>query len=146
MSGASNEPTDGVSVFHMDFHLFKNAEYLETPMDYADTINNSSLFPNLTWILPPQSAFKSYSTWLRKTYRARRQDIFNQDYRFSDTMYFNFGIGGRVDPTDGTVKTFRHPNCVWLRRTLDDREQPVEVDLENQNELANASANETSLS
>ena len=108
--------------------LFKNAEYLETPIDYADTINNSSLFPRLTWILPPQSAFKSYSTWLRKKYRARSQDIFKQDYRFSDTMYFNFGIGENVDPTDGIVKTFRHPNCVWLRKTLDQREQPVEVD------------------
>ena len=41
-------------------------------------------------------------------------------------MYFNFGIGERVDPTDGVVKTFRHPNCVWLRM-LDDRE-PNEVD------------------
>ena len=97
-------------------------------MDYAETINNSSLFPKLTWILPPQSAFKSYATWLRKTYRVRRKDIFNQAYRFSDTMYFNFGIGERVDPTDGIVKTFRHPNCVWLRKTLDDREQPIEVD------------------
>ena len=43
-------------------------------------------------------------------------------------MYFNFGIGERVDPTDGIVKTFRHPNCIWLRKTLDDREQPIEVD------------------
>lgn len=108
--------------------LFRNAEHLETPVDYAETINNSSLFPKLTWILPPQSAFKSYATWLRKTYRVRRKDIFNQAYRFSDTMYFNFGIGERVDPTDGIVKTFRHPNCVWLRKTLDDREQPIEVD------------------
>ena len=108
--------------------LFRNAEHLETPVDYSGTINNSSLFPKLTWILPPQSAFKSYATWLRKTYRVRRKDIFNQAYRFSDTMYFNFGIGERVDPTDGIVKTFRHPNCVWLRKTLDDREQPIEVD------------------
>ena len=43
-------------------------------------------------------------------------------------MYFNFGIGESVDPTDGIVKTFTHPNCVWLRKTLDDREQPIEVD------------------
>ena len=81
--------------------LFRNAEHLETPMDYADTINNSSLFPKLTWILTPQSAFKRYATWLRETYRERRKDIFNQAYRFGDTMYFNFGIGERVDPTDG---------------------------------------------
>ena len=109
--------------------LFRNAEHLETSVDYAGTSNNYSfLFPKLTWILPPQSAFKSYATWLRKTYRERRKDISNQAYRFSDTMYSNFGIGERVDPTDGIVKTFRHPNCVWLRKTLDDREQPIEVD------------------
>ena len=71
------------------------AEHLETPMDYADTIHNSSLFPKLTWIL------KRYATWLRKTYGERRKDIFNQAYRFNDTMYFNFGIGERVDPMDG---------------------------------------------
>lgn len=108
--------------------VFRNAESLETPLDYANIINHSSLFPTITWILPPQSAFMNYSTWLRKTYRETRKDIFSKAYRFSDVMYFNFGIGERVDPIDGIVKTFRHPNCVWLRKTLDDQEEPIEVD------------------
>ena len=43
--------------------------------------------------------------------------------------HFNFGIGERVDPNDGKVKTYRHKGIVWMRKTLDPREEPVELDL-----------------
>ena len=102
-------------------------EHIEVPQDYVQRINSSSLHPRITWIEMEQQNLKSYSTWLRARYIDRKKDIRGQEYRFSETMYFNFGIGERLD-RDGEVKTFSHPGIVWLRKTLDPRETPTEVD------------------
>ena len=107
--------------------VLSNNEHIETPQDYVQRINSSSLHPKITWIEMEQQHLKSFSTWLRARYTDRKKDIRRQEYRFSDTMYFNFGIGERLDE-DGYIKTFSHPGIVWLRKTLDPHETPTEVD------------------
>ena len=99
--------------------LLGNNEHIETPQDYVQRINSSSLHPKITWIEMEQQNLKSFSTWLRARYTDRKKDIRGQDYRFSDTMYFNFGIGERLDKESGIV---------WLRKTLNTQETPTEVD------------------
>lgn len=81
-----------------------------------------------------QNKLKSFSTWLRARYTDRKKDIRGQEYRFSDTMHFNFGIGERLDK-DGNIKTFSHPEIVWLRKTLNPHETPTEVDFRRRGNL-----------
>ena len=80
-------------------------EHIEVRQDYVQRINSSSLHPRITWIEMEQQNLKSYSTWLRARYIDRKKDIRDQEYHFSETMYFNFGIGERLD-RDEEVKTF----------------------------------------
>ena len=49
-------------------------------------------------------------------------------------MHYNYGIGEREDPADGIVKTFSHPGVVWIRKTLDPTEEPIEVDFRKSQE------------
>ena len=108
--------------------VLKKKETIETPRDYVNLINHS-LSPEITWFEMKQDQFHCYSKWLRTKYAEQRKDVYGQPYRFSDMVYFNFGLGERIDPADGTVRTFRHPGVVWMRETLDPREEPTEVDL-----------------
>lgn len=103
---------------------------IETPTDYIRLINKK-LNPKITWIGMEQTNFKCYSKWLRTKYHEQRKDTQGQPFRFSEMVHFNFGIGERVDPTDGQVKTFRHPGVVWMRKTLNPREEPTVVDLKS---------------
>jgi len=107
--------------------VLKREGTIETPTDYVELVNKN-LCPNITWVEMEQERFKCYSKWLRNKYADQRKDIYGQPFRFSDMSHFNFGIGERVDSNDGTVKTFRHPGVVWMRKTLDPLEEPVEVD------------------
>lgn len=107
--------------------VIKRHETLETPADYVNLINGSSLSPNITWIEMAQPQFKCYSTWLRTKYNDSRKDINGRPFRFSDMAHLNYGIGERVDPRDMRVKTFSHPGIVWMRKSLDPREDPIEV-------------------
>jgi len=108
--------------------IFRREATIETPTDYTNLINNS-LSPKITWIEMEQGHFKCYSTWLRTKYADQRKDINGQPFRFSDMVHFNYGIGERIDPTDNRVKTFGHPGVVWMRKTLDPREEPTILDL-----------------
>lgn len=107
--------------------VLKREGTIETPSDYISLINKS-LSPKITWIGMEQDQFKCYSKWLRNKYADQRKDVNGRSFRFSDMVHFNFGIGERVDPTDGTLGTFRHPGIVWMRKTLDPCEEPTEVD------------------
>ena len=102
-------------------------EHIEVPQDYAQQINSSSLHPRITWIKMEQQNLKSYSTWLRARYIDRKKGHPRSRVPFSETMYFNFGIGECLD-RDREVKTFSHPGIVWLRKTLDPQQSPNEVD------------------
>lgn len=108
--------------------VLSKAEKIEIPRDYVDLMNSSSLHPRITWREIEQENLKSFSTWLRMKYTEKSKDVYGNAYRFSDTMHFNYGIGERVDPADGNVKTYSHPGIVWLRKTLDPTEEPIEVD------------------
>lgn len=109
--------------------ILRRVPTIETPTDYANIINKSSLSPKTTWIEMEQKEFKHFSGWLRRKYIERRKDINGQPFLFSEMVHFNFGIGERVDPADGIVKTYRHPGIIWMRRTLDPKEEPTEMDL-----------------
>jgi hypothetical protein len=113
---------------------------IETPTDYVNLINNSSVRSNITWIEMEQHRFKCYSKWLRSKYADRRKDVNGQPFRFSDMVHFNFGVGERINPTDGTLNTFRHPGVVWMRKTLDPLEPPVEVDFRKEQRRRNLSS------
>lgn len=107
--------------------ILRKESTIETPTDYVNIINNSSLSPKTTWIHMRQQQFKHFSEWLRRKYTERRKDINGQAFLFSQMSHFNFGIGERVDPADGQVKTYQHPGVVWMRRSLDPREEPTEM-------------------
>lgn len=107
--------------------VLRSESHIETPTDIVSLVNNS-LSPGITWIEMEREQFKCYSKWLRKKYDDQRKDKNGQPFRFSEMVHFNFGIGERVDPVDGKLKSFRHPGVVWMRKTLDPRENPIEVD------------------
>lgn len=109
--------------------IFRKEQSIETPRDYAKLINESELSSKMNWIEMEQQHFKCYSTWLRTKYKEQRKDANKQPCHFSEMAHFNFGIGERTDPTDDTVKTFRHPGEIWMRRTLDPREDPTVLDI-----------------
>lgn len=109
-------------------NVLRRERTIETPRDYIDLIN-SKLSPDITWIEMEQAGFKCFSKWLREKYADQRKDIHGQPSHFSEMTHFNFGIGERIDPADNQVKTFRHPGVVWMRRTLDPREEPTVLDL-----------------
>ena len=111
-------------------NILRKESTIETPADYINLVN-SKLNPNITWINMEQTNFKCYSKWLRTKYHEQRKDIHGQSFRFSEMVHFNFGIGERVDPTDGKVKTFRHPGVVWMRKTMNPREDPTLLDLKS---------------
>lgn len=108
--------------------IIRNEEKIETPKDYVDLINGSILSPKITWIeMKEQCRFKAFSRWLRTKFRDIRKDIHGCPFLITEMSYLNFGIGERVD-TDGTLKTFSHPNIVWMRKCLDPYETPIQVD------------------
>lgn len=108
--------------------ILRRKQTIETPTDYINLINNR-LSPQINWIKMEQGHFKCYSKWLRESYVEQRKDIHGQPCHFSEMVHFNFGIGERIDPTDNRVKTFRHPGVVWMRKTLNSREEPTILDL-----------------
>lgn len=110
--------------------ILRRESTIETPADYVNIINNSSLSPKSTWVEMKQDQFKHFSGWLRRKYVENRKDVNNQPFLFSEMVHFNFGIGEREDPADGIIKTYHHPGIVWMRRTLDPHEEPIELNLE----------------
>ena len=110
--------------------VFRVQQTIETPHDFADLINNSTLKSHLSWIEMEQHQFHWYSEWLRTKYIESRKDVNNQPFLFSEMAHFNFGIGERVDRNDGgIVKTYSHNGTVWMRKTLDPAEEPTVMDL-----------------
>ena len=109
--------------------VLRRRSTIETPADYVSLINNSTLNPNITWYEMERPRFKCFSDWLREKYTERRKDVNGRPFLFSEMMHFNFGIGERLDPADGILKTYRHPGVVWMRKSLEPQETPTEVDL-----------------
>ena len=109
--------------------IFRRQASIETPRDYINLVNDSLLSPKMTWMEMERQEFKCYSKWLRTLYREQRKDINGEPCHFSEMAHFNFGIGERLDPADNTVKTFRHPGVIWMRRTFNPRETPTILDL-----------------
>jgi hypothetical protein len=79
------------------------------------------------WVELEQTVFKDYSSWFDGKYCVQTTDITGERYSFTNAVHFNFGIGERVDTFDGDVKTYSHPGTVWVRQTMDPREEPKEV-------------------
>lgn len=125
--------------------ILRRESTIETPRDYASLINNSALSSKTTWIEMKQNQFSCYSEWLRSKYIESRKDVDKQPFLFSEMSHFNFGIGERLDPADGRVKTYRHPGFVWMRRTLDPREEPTVMDLTRKGGLLNLNTNNLKL-
>lgn len=109
--------------------VLRREQRIETPTDYVNLINNSALSPEITWVELRQHRFRCYSEWLRAKYTEHRKDVNGRHFLFSEMVHFNFGIGERVDSDDGILKTYSHKNIVWMRKTLDPREEPIELDL-----------------
>lgn len=109
--------------------VIRSEQQIETPADYVELINNQSALTGITWIELRQHRFRCYSDWLRAKYIEHRKDVNGGHFLFSEMVHFNFGIGERVDPLDGTLKTYSHSGVVWMRKTLNPRENPVELDL-----------------
>lgn len=110
--------------------IFRSRRKIETPSEYVKLINKSRILaPRIKWIEMERHKFRCYSDWLRRKYVEHRKDVNGKPFLFSEMAQFNFGIGERVDPNDGKVKTYRHKGIVWMRKTLDPREEPVELDL-----------------
>jgi len=109
--------------------VLRRRQTIETPTDYVSIINNSALSPKITWIEIQQHQFKCYSEWLRAAYTEERKDVNGRPFLFSEMMHFNFGVGERLDNASGLVKTYRHPGIIWMRKTLDPREEPIELNL-----------------
>ena len=102
---------------------------IETPHDFVNVINNSALKEHIKWIEVEQNQFGWYSEWLRKKYIESRKDINGKPFLFSEISYFNFGVGERVSPEDGMVKTYSHTGTVWMRKTHNPEEEPIVMDL-----------------
>lgn len=121
--------------------ILRRESNIETPADYVTLINNSALSSKTTWIEVNQRQFSCYSEWLRGKYIESRKDVRKQPFLFSEMSHFNFGIGERIDPADDKVKTYRHPGFVWMRRTLDPREEPTVMSLTRKGGLLNLNTN-----
>lgn len=112
--------------------VLRRHQNIETPADYASLVNNSTLHPGICWVPMEQNRFRHYSKWLRNKYIEHRKDVNGQPFMFSEMTHFNFGVGERVDPHDDIVKSYSHDDIVWLRKTFDPTETPIELDLRRQ--------------
>lgn len=104
-------------------------EQIETPNHYINLISKSPLKSRVTCVELRQHQFKCYSDWLRAKYIEQRNDVDGQHFLFSEIYHYNFGIGEKLDPQSGRLKTYSHNGVVWMRKTLDPRENPIELDL-----------------
>ena len=110
-------------------HVLRAEHTIETPHDFVGLINNSTLKSHIKWIEMEQYQFRWYSEWLRTKYTESRKDVNGKAFLFSEISYFNFGVGERVSPDDGIVKTYSHNGTVWMRKTQNPEEEPIVMDL-----------------
>lgn len=106
----------------------KNLQTVETPQEWQQVVNDSSVNGKIETKMMTFNDFKNYSDYFRNKYTTRYNDVNNKKMYYTDIHHFNFGIGERVDVNTGEVRTYRHKGLPWLRKTMNPREEPVVMD------------------
>ena len=58
--------------------VLSKSEKTETPKDYVNLMNSSSLYTKVTWKEVEQRDLKLYSTWFREIYEEKTKDIYGK--------------------------------------------------------------------
>lgn len=102
-------------------------DVVELPADYINIIQAASLNGKYHAKFMTIKDIYDYKSYLSNQFTYRYFDVNGQQCLFEQSHYFNYGIGERPDD-NGVVKTYSHPDKVWVRKTFNPLEIPQELD------------------
>ena len=105
--------------------FFNSIEVIQVPQQWATLMQRSQL-QNVRAYWVTLNMIKDYKTFLRLQNVARNVDLENNKFEVKRIAWLNFGFGEIVDK-DGNLKLEHHPDCVYIRFRMDQKETPTRV-------------------
>ena len=105
--------------------VFDSIEVIQVPQQWATVLRKSQLLNvRVYWVT--LDVIKDYKTFLRLQYTPRNVDLEGNKFEVKRIAWLNFGYGEIVHE-DENLKLEHHPNCVYIRFRMDQRQTPTRV-------------------
>ena len=102
--------------------VFNAQEKIETPKDWENVLVSSGLSSvKVYWV--GLDMIKDYKSFLKLKYVSRNEDLQHEKFEVKEIAWINVGIGEQPDDR-GNLKVVDHPDCAFVRFTIDPKQQP----------------------
>ena len=102
--------------------VFNAQEKIETPKDWENVLVSSGL-SNVKVYWVGLDMIKDYKSFLKLKYVSRNEDLQHEKFEVKEIAWINVGIGEQPDDR-GNLKVVDHPDCAFVRFTIDPKQQP----------------------
>ena len=105
--------------------FFDSIEVIQVPQQWATLLRKTQL-RNVKVYWVTLNMIKDYKSFLRLQYVGRNVDLEDNKFEVRNIAWLNFGYGETVD-MDGNLKLEHHPDSVYIRFRMDQKQPPRRV-------------------